>query len=88
MAGKPTLPPDEVERQDQRRRRGQTCLLLSVMFLLVAVLVTIWAGQDWTVSPGFAHPMVYWDALLFIAAIVFGVVGLRLRRGTDEFFSY
>ncbi|MCL2661635.1 MAG: SNG1 family protein [Acidobacteriaceae bacterium] len=83
-----SLTPDQVEQLDKRRRLGQTCLVLSVMLLIVATLVTVWAGQDWTLSPGLAHPMVYWNALTFAAAVVFGIVGIRLRRGTNEFFSY
>jgi len=82
------LTPDEVERLDKRRRLGQTCLTISWLCLIVALLVTLWAGQDWTLSPGWAKPMVYWDALTFLGAIVFWLVGTRLRRGCTEFFSY
>jgi hypothetical protein len=32
--------------------------------------------------------MVYWNTILFVGAIVFGVAGVRLRRGSTEFFSY
>jgi hypothetical protein len=32
--------------------------------------------------------MVYWNAILFVLAAVFGVAGVRLRRGSNEFFSY
>ncbi len=82
------LTPEEVEQLDRRRRRGQLFLTISIQFLIVGTLVTLWAGQDWTLSPGMAHPMVYWDAIAFAAAIIFGIAGLRLRRGTNEFFSY
>jgi hypothetical protein len=34
------------------------------------------------------HPMVYWDAIMFAAALFFGVAGVRLRRGSTEFISY
>jgi hypothetical protein len=54
----------------------------------VGTLVTLWAGQDWTYSPGWARPMVYWDAILFALAFVFFVAGVALRRGTNEFLSY
>ena len=83
-----TLTPHEVELLDRRRRRGQLFLVLCYQFLIVGVLVTLWAGQDWTLSPGWAHPMVYWDAITFGAALVFGMWGLRLRRGSNEFISY
>lgn len=82
------LTPEEVEALDRRRRRGQLMLVLCGQCLLVAVLVTCWSGQDWTYSPGWAMPMVYWDALLFVLAVVFFVAGVALRRGTDEFLSY
>jgi len=32
--------------------------------------------------------MAYWDAFLFTLAIVFGLAGIRLRRGSTEFLSY
>ena len=82
------LTPEEVEALDRRRRRGQLMLVLCGQCLLVAVLVTCWSGQDWTYSPGWAMPMVYWDALLFVLSLVFFVAGVALRRGTDEFLSY
>ena len=82
------LTPEDVEALDRRRRRGQLMLVLCGQCLLVAVLVTCWSGQDWTYSPGWAMPMVYWDVLLFVLALVFFVAGVALRRGTDEFISY
>ena len=33
-------------------------------------------------------PMLFWDALTFGLALIFGLVGYRLRRGATEFFSY
>ncbi len=82
------LTPQEVELLDARRRRGQLFLVISVQCLIVACLVTLWAGQDVTYTPGWILPMFYWDVLLFVLAIVFGVVGVRLRRGSNEFLSY
>jgi len=82
------LTPDEVEALDRRRRRGQLLLTLCGQCLIIGTLVTCWSGQDLAYSPGWARPMVYWDALLFLLAIVFGVAGVALRRGTDEFISY
>jgi hypothetical protein len=82
------LTPQQVELLDRRRRRGQLFLVLCVQFLIVGALVTLWAGQDWTLSPGWTHPMVYWDAAVFTLALVFGVTGVRLRRGSTEFISY
>lgn len=82
------LTPAEVDALDRRRRRGQLLLVMSWQFLLIAVLVTVWAGQDATYSPGWAHPMVYWDILLFVLAIGCFLRGWKLRRGINEFFSY
>jgi hypothetical protein len=82
------LTPDEVEALDRRRRRGQLFLVLCFQCAIVATLVTLWAGQDLTYSPGWARPMFYWDAILFTLAFVFAVAGIRLRRGSNEFISY
>ena len=83
-----TLTPAEVELLDRRRRRGQVFLVIGCQGLILGVLVTMWSGQDWTYSPGWAKPMVYWDALLFLIAVVFITAGIRMRRGVNEFFSY
>ncbi len=82
------LTPAEVELLDRRRRRGQLFLVLCLQTLIVGTLVTLWAGQDWTLSPGWTKPMVYLDAFMFILSLIFGVVGVRLRRGSNEFISY
>jgi hypothetical protein len=82
------LSPAQVDHLDRRRRRGQLLLVMGTQFLLIAILVTLWAGQDATYSPGWAHPMLYWDILLFVLAGVCYVSGIRLRRGLNEFFSY
>jgi hypothetical protein len=82
------LNPDEVELLDKRRRRGQLFLVISVQCLIVCTLVTVWAGQDFTLSPGWAHPMFYWDCITGVLAVAFLLIGLRLRRGTNEFISY
>jgi hypothetical protein len=82
------LSPAQVDQLDRRRRRGQLLLVMGTQFLLIALLVTLWAGQDATYSPGWAHPMLYWDILLFLLAIICYVWGVKLRRGLNEFFSY
>jgi hypothetical protein len=82
------LTPDQVELLDRRRRRGQLFLVLCLQTFVVGTLVTLWTGQDWTLSPGFAHPMVYWDAAVFTLSLVFGLAGIRLKRGSNEFLSY
>jgi hypothetical protein len=82
------LTPNEVELLDRRRRRGQLFLVVGVQCLIVFTLVTLWAGQDFTLSPGWAHPMVYWDAITGTLALIFLLTGIRLRRGSTEFISY
>ena len=83
-----TLTPNEVANLDRRRRRGHLFLVMGVQFLLVCIFVTLWAGQDVTYDPGWAHPMFYWDCLLGVLAVSFIVAGIRMRRGVNEFFSY
>ncbi len=83
-----SLSPQEVEALDRRRRRGQLFLVIGFQCLIVATLVTLWSGQDMTYSPGWARPMVYWDAITFTLAAVFLIAGISLRRGSNEFLSY
>ncbi len=82
------LTPDEVEVLDARRRRGQLYLVICFQCVIVSTLLTLWSGQDLTYSPGLAHPIAYWNAVTGIAAVYFGLAGLRLRRGWNEFLSY
>lgn len=87
-AAERSLSPDEVAALDRRRRRGQLFLVIGFQTLIIATLVTLWSGQDATYSPGWAHPMVYWDAILFTLSAIFLVNGIRLRRGMHPFNSY
>ena len=82
------LTPDEVAHLDRRRRRGQLFLVIGFQCLIVATLLTVWTGQDLTYSPGWIHPMAYWDAITGLLAITFLVKGISLRRGSNEFISY
>lgn len=82
------LKPEEVEALDRRRRRGQLYLVICFQCLIVSTLLTLWSGQDLTYSPGWMHPVAYWNAMTFGLAAVFGVLGLRARRGSTEFISY
>jgi hypothetical protein len=79
------LTPEEVEALDRRRRRGQLYLVICFQCLIVS---TLWSGQDLTYSPGWAHPVAYWNAITLTLAAFFGLAGLRLRRGSTEFISY
>jgi len=41
-----------------------------------------------TYSPGWHHPMAYWDAIVFTLSAIFLIRGVALRRGSNEFISY
>ena len=82
------LTPDEVELLDKRRRRGQLFLVLGLQSLLVSCLLLLFTGQDWTYSPGWVHPMVYWNLTTFTLSAVFLATGVSLKRGSNEFISY
>jgi hypothetical protein len=82
------LSPEEVDILDRRRRRGQAYLVIGFQTFIIATLVTMWAGQDATYSPGWAHPMLYWDLLLFAISFTCLTRGVLLKRGSNEFFSY
>jgi hypothetical protein len=76
-----SLTPDQVELLDKRRRRGQLFLVLCLQSAVVSCLLTLWSGQDLTLSPGI-YPVAFWNTTTFLAAVV------RLRRGSSEFISY
>jgi hypothetical protein len=78
------LTPDQVAALDMRRRRGTMLLTIAGMFSVIAVLLTLWTGQDWTYSPGFSHPMIYYFLVAGGIIVVAGGTGLYLRRGTPE----
>jgi hypothetical protein len=82
------LTPAEVAALDARRRRGHLFLVMGLQCLVVSAFVLLWSGQDATYSPGWVHPMLYWDLLTFAAALIFLAKGVSLRRGVNEFFSY
>jgi hypothetical protein len=79
------LTPDQVEQLDNRRRWGLTCQVLGGQFVFFAVLVTLWSGQDATYSPGWVHPMLYFNILCAVLAVVFFIYGTHLRRHHLDF---
>ncbi len=83
-----SLTPDQVEFLDRRRRRGQLFLTIAWQCVIISCLLLLWSGQDATYSPGGKHIVVYWNALTFTLALVFGLTGFNLRRGSTEFISY
>jgi hypothetical protein len=83
-----TLTPEQVDALDRRRRRGHLLLVIGWQTLIVAVVLTLWSGQDLTYSPGWMHPVFYWNALVALVSATCFVRGIALRRGLNEFFSY
>lgn len=79
--------PDEIEAIDTRRRWGLTFQVISGQLAFFAVLLTLWSGQDLTYSPGWVHPMFYYDVLAGTLAVIFGIYGSYLKRGRPEFYS-
>ncbi|MDE1160824.1 MAG: hypothetical protein PW792_02635 [Acidobacteriaceae bacterium] len=82
------LVPAEVAQLDRRRRRGQLLLVMGFQFALVTIFLTLWSGQDLTYSPGWVHPMFYWNCIVGIASATCLISGIKMRRGLPEFFSY
>ena len=82
------LSPEQVDVIDCRRRRGQLLLVIGFQTLIIGTIITLWAGQDLTYSPGWIHPLAYWDGLLFLVSLICFVSGVQLKRGSNEFFSY
>ena len=86
-AAERNLTPDQVERLDNRRRWGLTCQVLGGQFAFFAVLLTVWSGQDATYSPGWVHPMLYYNIVAAILAVVFFGYGSILKRGNLDFLD-
>jgi len=82
------LTPDEVAALDRRRRRGQLFLVIGLQTFLISCLLLLWSGQDTTYSPGWVHPMLYWNLTTFTLSITFLATGYTLKRGSNEFISY
>lgn len=82
------LTPAEVTALDKRRRHGHFLLVVGFQMTIVAILMTLWSGQDLTYSPGWSHPMFYWDCFVGTGALISFIFAIKLRRGTNEFFSY
>ena len=85
LAEERNLTPDQVEALDKRRQWGFTCQIIAGQFAFFAILLTVWAGQDLTYSPGWFRPMATYDAIATILACGFGIYGTYLKRGKYEF---
>ena len=79
------LTPDQVEALDRRRHTGLVFQTVAGQLLIVSVLLTAWAGQDFTLSPRGWKPMVYYCILSGIGAVVCAMIGTSMRRGRTEF---
>jgi hypothetical protein len=80
-----TASPDEIAAIDKRRQWGLTFQVIAGQFAFFAVLLTLWSGQDVTYSPGWVHPMFYFNVLAGALAVIFGIYGTYLKRGAPEF---
>lgn len=79
------LTPAQVAALDKRRQRGLACQVISGQFVFFAVLLLLWSGQDLQYSPGWVHPMFYYDVLSGLLAVIFGLYGAYLKRGRYEY---
>jgi hypothetical protein len=79
------LTPDQVELLDKRRTWGLTLQVIAGLFAVIGTVLWLWVGQDLTYSPGWIHPMFYYDAFAWTAAIVLAATGTAFRRGAPEF---
>lgn len=79
------LTPDQVVALDQRRFRGLRLQVVGGILGIVAILLTVWAGQDFTYSPGWIHPMGYYMIFTGVLSLVCIGVGSVLRHGSPEF---
>ncbi len=79
------LTPDQVVALDKRRQRGLMLQVMGAQFGFVAILLTVWAGQDFTYDPGWIHPMGYYMILAGTLSLTLWLTGSVLRRGVPEF---
>ena len=79
------LNPDQVVALDKRRQKGLLLQVMGAQFGFVAILLTVWAGQDFTYSPGWTHPMGYYMILAGTMSLICWLSGSILRRGVPEF---
>jgi hypothetical protein len=79
------LTPDEVAALDKRRQWGLAFQVISGQFGFFAVLLLLWSGQDLTYSPGWIHPMFYYNVLAAVLCVTFALYGSWLKRGRREY---
>ena len=79
------LTPAQVVAVDQRRFRGLMLEVMGWQLAIIAILLTVWAGQDFTYDTSWVHPMGYYMIIAAILSLVLIGWGMALRRGTPEF---
>ncbi|MHB8303218.1 MAG: hypothetical protein ACYDC6_10345 [Acidobacteriaceae bacterium] len=79
------LTPDQVVAVDKRRFRGLQLQVMGGILGVLATLLTVWAGQDFTYGPGWIHPMGYYMIITGTLSLACIVTGSAMRRGTPEF---
>ena len=78
------LQPAEVEQIDYRRQMGLVFQVISGQMTIISVLLTWWIGQDLTYANPHGHIIAYYFCITAICAVVFGIVGTAMRRGTPR----
>ena len=80
------LSPAQVAALDNRRRWGLVFQVIAGQFAFFAVLLLVWTGQDRPESPGWIHPMFYYNVLTGLVAVAV-VVRLGLPLSAEEAVS-
>lgn len=79
------LTPDQVELLDKRRAWGLVLQVVAGLLTVIGVLLWLWVGQDLTYSPGWIHPLFYYDVVALTSAAILAITGTALRKGAPEF---
>lgn len=79
------LTPEQVVAVDKRRFRGLLLQVIGGQLGIIAILLTVWAGQDFTYDTSWVHPMGYYMIIAAVLSIVCLSAGTVLRRGMPEF---
>ena len=78
------LNPDQVRALDYRRQMGLVFQVVSGQLVIMSTLLTWWIGQDLTYANPHGHIIAYYFCITAICAVVFGIVGTAMRRGTPR----
>lgn len=64
------LTPDQVVSVDQRRFRGLLLEVIGGQLAIIAILLTVWAGQDFTYDPSWVHPMGFYMIIAAVLSVI------------------